>query len=213
MKKIYYFLVVISLSAFGFSGLATSINAHLGLVFKDNPSPKKQDKPQPKKHKEVKSISKVTHFSLLTGETTVTDALIFAPTITAVKSVAVQGGGNPVPGSQLNYTIVVNNTGTVPADNATAVTVTDVLVNDLTLVAGSLKATPIAANDAYNAIGNVGITVPAASGLLANDVSPDNTTRTATAGTFTGSASGTFVIVADGSFTYNNNPGFTGTET
>jgi uncharacterized repeat protein (TIGR01451 family) len=194
MKRLYYFLVGISLLAFAFSGVATSINAHLSLVSYENPSPKKAEKPQPKKHKEAKNSSKVTHFSLLTGETTTTDALALPPTITATKSVAVQGGGNAVPGSQLNYSIVINNGGT----DATAVAFNDVLVSDLTLVAGSVKATPIGVNDAYDVIGNVGITVPAGSGVLTNDVSPDGTAITATL--TAASANGTLTLSSNGAY-------------
>ncbi len=209
MKSIYYFLVGISLLAFGFSGVATSINARLGLVYKDNPSPKKQDKPQPKKHKEAKNTSsKITHFSLLTGEITTTDALVLPPSITANNSVAVQGGGSAVPGGQLNYTVVINNAGT----DATGVAYTDVLNSNLTLVAGSVTATPIVVDDSYNVVGNVGIVVNAASGLLANDVSPLNLAKTATVVASGTSTNGTYTIAADGSFTYTPNAGFTGSD-
>jgi hypothetical protein len=213
MKSFYYFLVGISLLAFGFSGVATSIDAHLGLVYKENPSPKKQDKPQSKKHKEAKSNGKVTRLSLLTGEITTTDAFLLVPTITAVKSVAVQGGGNAVPGGQLNYTVVLSNTASVGAGNdATGVTFTDVLNSNLTLVAGSVKVTPIIVDDSYNCIGNVGINVPAISGLLANDVSPDNSTITATA-TNTAGTQGTVNVNPDGSFTFTPTTGYSGTTT
>jgi hypothetical protein len=206
MKPFYYFLVGISLLAFGFSGVATSINAHLGLVYNENPSPRKQEKPQPKKYKEAKGNAKITHFSLLTGEITTTDALALPPTITATKTVAVQGGGNAVPGSQLNYTIVINNGGT----DATAVAFNDILVNDLTLVAGSVKATPIGVNDAYTSIGNVGITVPVGNGVLTNDVSPDATAITASV--TTNVTHGTLVLAANGSFTYTPTTGYTGSD-
>jgi CHRD domain/Bacterial Ig domain/Ig-like domain CHU_C associated/PKD-like domain len=206
MKSFYYFLVGISLLAFGFSGVATSIDARLGLVYKENLSPKKQDKPQPKKHKEAKGNAKITRLSLLTGEITTTDALALPPSITATKSVAVQGGGNAVPGSQLNYTIVINNGGT----DATGVAFNDILVSDLTLVAGTVKATPIGVNDAYTSIGNVGITVPVGSGVLANDVSPDGTAITASV--TTNVTNGTLTLAADGSFTYTPTTGYSGSD-
>ena len=214
MKSIYYFLVGISLLAFGFSGVATSIDFRLGSVYKENPSPKKQDKPQPRKHKELKGNAKITHFSLLTGEITTTDALALPPSITAVKSVAVQGGGNAVLGGQLNYTIVINNGGT----DATAVAFNDVLVNDLTLVAGSVNASPIAVNDTYNSIGNVGITVPVANGVLINDSNPiPANTVTITAFDATSANGGTVTMTTSGAnagaFTYTPAAGYNGSDT
>ena len=210
MKSFYYFFVGISILAFGFSGVATSIDAHLGLVYNENPSPKKQDKPQSKKHKEAKGNSKITHFSLLTGEITTTDALALPPSITATKSVVVQGNGNAVSGSQLNYTILINNGGT----DATGVAFNDILVNDLTLVAGSVKATPIGVNDAYTCIGNVGINVnTTVGGVLNNDVSPDNTTLSVPAVVSGATAQGgVYSLNADGTFTYAPAVGFSGSD-
>ena len=137
-------------------------------------------------------------------------SVILVPTITAIKTVAVQGGGSAAAGGQLNYTIVLSNSGTV----ATGVSLTDVLSNNLTLVANSVKASPIAADDSYTSIGNVGITVNAASGLLANDIKPDNTSFTAAAVTNVATTnSGTISIATDGSFTYTPAAGYNGSDT
>jgi uncharacterized repeat protein (TIGR01451 family) len=155
MKSRYYFLVCIGLLTIGFTSLA---NLNLTAYPVVGTTPNQGQKAQSKKQKPAKKASpNNTRSFLLTNKPTVTDAYSFvlAPGITAVKSVAVQGGGNSIPGSQLNYTIVLNNSGT----DATGVILNDVLVNDLTLVAGSVKATPIIVDDSYNCIGNVGITV------------------------------------------------------
>ena len=133
-----------------------------------------------------------------------------AATVTAVKSVAVQGGGNATAGGQLNNTVILSNTASGVANNATAVTFTDILNSNLTLVAGSVKATPIGVDDTYDVIGNVGITVPLANGVLANDVSPDGTALTVTV--TTNVTKGTLALAADGSFTYTPNAGTSGTD-
>jgi trimeric autotransporter adhesin len=153
-----------------------------------------------------KNASKIIKSTTATTLNTTNPPNVFS----ADKSVTVQGGGNPLPGGQLNYSIFLDNQ---TASNVTNVVFTDVLNANLTLVAGSVKATPIGANDSYAAIGNVGITINAANGILANDISPDNTALSITPITGTGSNAGAFTIAADGSFTYINNPGFTGAET
>jgi trimeric autotransporter adhesin len=143
--------------------------------------------------------------------------LTFSPvavTISASMTAAVTTDVAPTgasAGDVLEYTTVLSNTGST---DATGVTFTDVLSSDLTLVASSTTATPIAVNDSYTSIGNVGITVNAAGGVLANDVSPDNTALSVT-GTLTGTTAngGTYTLAADGSFTYINFRGYTGVET
>jgi hypothetical protein len=137
-------------------------------------------------------------------------ASALAVTIGATLSAAVITDNAPTGASAtdvLEYTAVVNNSGTT---DATGVTFTDVLDNNTTLVANTLTATPIAVNDAYTCVGNVGIVVNAALGVLANDVSPTNITRTVTAASGA-TTNGTYAIAADGSFSYTPNAGFTGT--
>ncbi|UBM59612.1 hypothetical protein LAG90_02965 [Marinilongibacter aquaticus] len=125
--------------------------------------------------------------------------------VTAVKSFTVEGGGNVVPGAQLNYTIVLSNTG---GEDATSVVLTDELNTNLSLVAGSVKATPIAVADTYSSLGNVGIDVDAANGLLLNDISPDNTAMTATAVVDAATTDGGKITIdMDGSFTYTPKTG------
>jgi uncharacterized repeat protein (TIGR01451 family) len=96
-----------------------------------------------------------------------------AVAITATKrdALLVDGDGDTRtdPGDALHYSIVIRNSG---SDDATGVVFTDTIDNNTTL-SGTLKSTPLARNDAYSAVGNVRISVPAGSGVLANDNDPD----------------------------------------
>ncbi|MGB7207937.1 MAG: hypothetical protein WBD27_04690 [Pyrinomonadaceae bacterium] len=97
----------------------------------------------------------------------------FVPIIGATKSVAVVVGNADAdadPGETLEYTVTINNTG---PDPATGVTINDTIQNITTLVAGSTIASPVATNDTFSSIGNVGISVPLAGGVLANDLNPN----------------------------------------
>ena len=132
---------------------------------------------------------------------------VAAAAVTVTNAVAVNGGGNAQPGSQLDFTVTITNTG---ADDALGVSFQDILDSNLTLVPNSFKATPIANNNSYSCIGNVGINVDAAGGVLANDVSPDGTALSTSL--LTGATNGTAVLNADGSFTYNPNAGYSGSD-
>ena len=103
----------------------------------------------------------------------------FAPVITATKSATIinDDGDNkadpevsPNP-EKIEYTVTISNTGTTDATN---VVFTDTISNNTTLVNGSITTQPIAVNDTYSSIGNVGINVPdGATDLLGNDCDPD----------------------------------------
>ena len=69
-------------------------------------------------------------------------------------------------------------------------------------------------DESFSVLGNVRIQPPAASGLLANDTNPNtgNTTGLTVSGPTTGPSNGQATVNADGSFSYNPNPGFTGTD-
>jgi hypothetical protein len=101
--------------------------------------------------------------------------------------------------------------------SAADVTFNDGVDANTTLVNGSVSSQPIANPDAYNVIGNVSIVPNAAQGLLANDCDPDNgATCSSTGLTASGPNSapihGQVAINSDGSFTYNPNPGYTGSD-
>ena len=204
MKKIYLLIFSFAILSIGFGlpNLIKSDSLAKSQGKKVNPSKKQSPPKKPGKYV-LKSKEKVN-----SGNQEKNLVSLLAPGITATKTVTVSGGGNAVPGSQLNYSVVINNAGT----DATAVTFTDILANDLTLVAGSVKVTPIIVDDSYSCIGNVGINVPANSGLLANDVSPSGSPITATA-INTAGTQGAVAVNPDGSFTFSPNAGFRGTTT
>src|SRR5262249_36118945 len=105
---------------------------------------------------------------LLSTASSFSPASPFAPIVGATKSHTPTG--NRAPGDTLTYTVVISNTGTT---DALGVNFTDTIDPNTTLVAGSVLISPIAVNDTYNTIGNVNISVPAATGLLANDLNPN----------------------------------------
>lgn len=138
-----------------------------------------------------------------------------AVTITASKTdsllVDVDSDTNADPGDTLRYTIVVANSGDTNALNTLFTDVTD--DTEVTVVGGSLRATPIGTNDTYSVIGNTHITHPAGTGLLANDLDPDGGAITASCSVCTTANGGTVTLNSDGSFTYNPPAGFTGSDT
>ncbi|NBB23039.1 DUF11 domain-containing protein, partial [Runella sp. CRIBMP] len=141
-------------------------------------------------------------------------AALLAPAVTAIKTAVLVGTDNgtagPTPGDVIEYTVTIANTG---PDDATAVNFTDTVDPNTTLVPGSVKSAPIAVKDAYSTVGNVSISVPAASGLTSNDVNLDaGDVISVTAVNQTGTE-GQVTFAADGSFTFNPNPGFTGATT
>ncbi len=137
-----------------------------------------------------------------------------AVAITATKTdtllVDVDGDTSPDPGDTLRYSIIVANSGSTDALSTLFTDITD--DTEVTVVGGSLRATPIGTNDTYNVIGNTHITHPAGTGVLANDVDPDGGSITASCAPCTTTNGGTVTLNADGSFTYNPPAGFTGTD-
>ncbi|MGB2914052.1 MAG: Ig-like domain-containing protein, partial [Pyrinomonadaceae bacterium] len=143
-----------------------------------------------------------------------------AATMTAAPTTDIGGNGAFVnPGDTLEYTVSINNTG----QQANGVVFTDNLTDaNLTLVPGSVKASPIAFDDTYPVTGNVRIQ-KAAGTLVSNDIRPttgDNTGLTISAigsdntapFSFTTANGGTVTATTgNGSFEYNPPPGFEGT--
>ncbi|HRI04240.1 MAG TPA: hypothetical protein PLL77_10905 [Pyrinomonadaceae bacterium] len=153
-----------------------------------------------------------------------TSAMVGGPLITATMTAApvTDVGANGAfvnPGDTLEYTVTINNTG----DPASGVVFTDNLTDaNLTLVPGSIKASPIASDETFLVTGNVRIQKSAGT-LLSNDFRPttgNNTGLTITAigsdvsapFSFTTTNGGTVTAATgDGSFQYNPPPGFEGT--
>jgi VCBS repeat-containing protein len=83
------------------------------------------------------------------------------------------------------------------------------LTSNLATVAITVSAVndaPTAVDDTYSTAEDTVLTVPAASGVLANDSDPDNTTLTASV--VTGPSHGTLTLHADGSFAYTPDANF-----
>jgi uncharacterized repeat protein (TIGR01451 family) len=115
------------------------------------------------------------------------------------------------PGDTLEYTTEISNNGD---ENALGTTFTDITDDtEVTVVPGSLTATPIGVNDAYNVIGNTQITLPAATGLLANDIDPDGGSLTASCAPCTTTQGATVTLNSDGSFSYTPPASYTGADT
>jgi len=136
-----------------------------------------------------------------------------APVLTAIKSDALvvdtDGDGAADPGDTLRYTIEVSNPGDM---DVTGAAFSDTIDANTTLDAGSIDTTPIARSDTYQALGNVGITVPTASGVLANDNDPDGDAVTVVAAAGGTTQGGAFAIASDGGFSYSPPAGFEGVD-
>ncbi|WP_367874648.1 Ig-like domain-containing protein [Luteolibacter sp. Populi] len=122
-------------------------------------------------------------------------------------------------GGTIDYTAIISNTGDA---GATGVSFTNATPANTTDVAGSLRVSPVAADDAYITAGNTRRVVNAANGLLANDYDPDDpgavkgvalVVKTGSVSRVSGTATGgTLTVAADGSFTYTPGLGQVGTE-
>src|SRR5258705_217095 len=127
-----------------------------------------------------------------------------AVTITATMTDNVTPNTTKVlPGSTINYTVVINSTGST---DAAAVAFNDVIDPNTTLVAGSVHASPVAANETYNWVGNTFLDSSARSlpSVLANHTissSPETIVLTTLAGAAT-TLGGTVTLLATGHFTY-----------
>ena len=108
------------------------------------------------------------------------------------------------PGTTFKYRVTITNTG----GEALAVDLSDTVDANTTLAAATVDATPVAADDAYETYGNVGKTVAAAEGLLANDVDPDQNGAPpelvvdVSGSPVTTALGGTATLSADGAFVY-----------
>ncbi len=136
-----------------------------------------------------------------------------APNVSVTKSDGVATGVKLLPGTTVNYTNVITNSG---PGAATGVQFVDPDVVNATYVAGSLRTTCVALPDTYACIGNMSISIPAATGVLANDLDPDNVGPALTSVALSDSATtqgGRVTMATDGSFTYTAPAGFRGVDT
>ncbi len=125
--------------------------------------------------------------------------------------VDVDGDGRADPGDTLRYRVIITSSGDT---DAPAVVFNDTIDDNTVFVPGSLRTTPLARNDSYSTVGNVQLVVNVASGVQSNDTDPDSTGGL-TVSTFSATSAngGNVSVAADGSFTYNPAPGFSGTDT
>lgn len=115
--------------------------------------------------------------------------------------------GKADPNDRIRYKVTIQNTGAASGTNTQLNVVPDPRT---TFVPGTFKSSPLAVPDAYTCTGNVGISVPAASGVKVNDF--DDNLAGATLAVTTPPTNGTATINNDGSFTYTPNAGFTGSD-
>ncbi len=83
--------------------------------------------------------------------------------------------------------------------------------NVATVTITNTNRPPVAVDDAYQTHGT--LTVPALTGVRANDSDPDDALTTLSVSLVTAPSNGTLTLNTDGSFTYVPAPGFTGTDT
>jgi large repetitive protein len=114
------------------------------------------------------------------------------------------GDGQASPGDTLRYTVALSNT---TASDLAAVTVSDTLDPNTTLVPGSLRVSPLAFPDSYATPRDTPLSVPAP-GLLANDTGSPAPTAAPFSGPTT--AGGSVTVAADGGFSYTPPSGYTG---
>jgi uncharacterized repeat protein (TIGR01451 family) len=133
-----------------------------------------------------------------------------AAIITATKSDSFpdpDGDGKAEPGDTLTYDVNVSNSG---ASDATGVTFNDTIDPNTTLVPGSLKVSPLAFADSYNATRDIALSI-SAPGVLANDTgTPAPAAQPIAAGATT--QGGSVTLNANGSFNYTPPAGFEGAD-
>jgi len=114
------------------------------------------------------------------------------------------------PGDTLRYTITITNTSST---NLLNVVLNDTNYPNQTLVAGSIKSTPVARPDSYAAvIGNTLYNV-AAPGVLANDSDPDGDAVTVMGFSAASAHGGTVTVANNGGFTFLPPVGYQGPDT
>ncbi|HEX9987952.1 MAG TPA: Ig-like domain-containing protein [Chloroflexia bacterium] len=133
----------------------------------------------------------------------------------------VDGDGKADPGDTLRYTVGITNTGTT---SATLAAFNDTLDANTSLVAGSVKVSPLAFDDSFSTVGHtllvVGVAAPASTpavqvggSLFSNDTEFLGDTFSLSTFQATSANGGTVSVNADGSFTYLPAVNFAGTDT
>lgn len=130
-------------------------------------------------------------------------------TPTQTDDIPADNGNNQAdPGETIRYKVDINNTGS----DANGLQLNAIPDMKTTLVPGSFRSSPLAMPDSYTCTGNVGITVPASNGVLANDFDDNIAGLTITAAAGATNQGGLFALASDGSFSYQPPAGFTGVD-
>lgn len=142
-----------------------------------------------------------------------------APDVKVVKDDKTPAGVRKQNGDSIQYGITIANTG---SEAATDVVLVDPTPANTTLDPDSLNISPLAMDDAFEAVGNTLLRVGGEPGtgpefnvagsLTANDREFLGDTFTIDTGTISSEQGGTVTILADGSFTYLPPAGFTGVD-
>ncbi|MBZ0171110.1 MAG: cadherin-like domain-containing protein [Phycisphaerales bacterium] len=142
------------------------------------------------------------------------------PTIDASHSDGVAGA--VAPGGTVTYTTTITNSGGAATGTALDDEATIPLIDpNVSVVAGSLRTSPVAGNNVYRTVGNVSLQVaaaPAGAGIkvigsvLDNDIDPDADAQSVAVGAVATEQGGTATLSADGTFTYDPPAGFSGTD-
>lgn len=202
MKNFYLFLAGVALLASGVPFLNNTKDGFLYDVLVSD----KAEKP-------AEVAIKQLPYSPLTKSRLKSRALL-VPTISATNVYALTndtGLPGASAGDELEYTVTISNSGT----DANGVSFTETIDPNTTLVAGSVKVSPIAVNETYSTIGNAGLNVLAANGVLANDISPTAATLSIAGSTTIATSEGGSVTMnlTTGAFVYEPKAGFTGADT
>lgn len=151
------------------------------------------------------------------GTVRVTNLETAEPTVVATKTDPNTAAG-VLPGGTIDYNVTVTSSG----GDAANVSLADTLDSNVTPVAGSLRTSPVALDEAFRTFGHtrlsVGVAAPegvviAGTTVLDNDLDPDGDTKATTANSFPSQRGGTVQLFADGSFTYDPPIGFAGVDT
>jgi hypothetical protein len=156
-------------------------------------------------------MNRLILFVLACGIASTIHAQTIIPTQTDEIIIDNGSSGKADPNDRIRYKVTIQNTA---GPNGTGTQLNIVPDPRTTFVPGSFRSSPLALPDGpYACIGNVGISVPAASGLKLNDFDDNLAGTTLSCGTCMSANGGTVTVSNDGSFTYMPPPGFEGTDT
>lgn len=200
MKNVYLLLAGVALLASGVPFLNKTEN---GFLYEWS---EKVEKPAKAAQKKVPYSS--LRKSRLKGFAVLVPSISVSNAYTLTNDTGLPGASA---GDELEYTVTITNNGT----DATGVSFVEQIDPNTTLVPGSVKVAPIAISDTYTTIGNAGLNVMAANGVLANDISPNAAVLSISGSTTIATSEGGSVTMnlTSGAFVYIPKAGFSGADT